>query len=263
MRSLLHFAVIGGLLFAAVSVRERAPRTPPSAALAPATSAEDVLFREALARGYHRSDPLVRNHLIRSVRFALSAAGPDAAVLEEALALGLHETDAVVRERLVQKMTLLAHGAARGQAEAEAELRAYWSRHPGRWRQPARFRLQQRYYRTRARAAQADPAAPTPSDPLPEPERLPPLTEQELASRFGPAFAEAVAALPGGRWSDPLPSAYGYHRVRVLERMPESTAQFDDVRAQLREALLAERGEAVRRAWVARLRGGAPSVPAR
>ena len=44
------------------------------------------------------------------------------------------------------------------------------------------------------------------------------VSKSELARHFGESFADAVLALPTGRWAGPLESGYGLHVVFVMER---------------------------------------------
>jgi peptidyl-prolyl cis-trans isomerase C len=117
--------------------------------------------------------------------------------------------------------------------------------------------LSQRWYETEAaaRAALATGGEPH-GEAIALPAELPSHSETELAARFGPAFATAAFAAPDGRWSGPIASSYGHHLVRVRERTPSRRSALDDVRAQVREALLAERSDAAVRAGIAALRSG-------
>ena len=47
-------------------------------------------------------------------------------------------------------------------------------------------------------------------------------------------------------WSAPIRSAYGVHRVRVLERVPAKVPALDDVRERVRRDVVADRAEAER-----------------
>ena len=57
-----------------------------------------------------------------------------------------------------------------------------------------------------------------------------------------------------GHWAAPLPSSYGLHLVWVHEKEPERAMELEAVRSQVREALLAERGDAALEAELERLR---------
>ena len=66
-------------------------------------------------------------------------------------------------------------------------------------------------------------------------------SHREIADLFGKDFAEQLAALDpqaGDGWQGPIPSAYGYHLVRLSGRTPS------------RDPLLAEVADAVRRDYL-------------
>lgn len=285
-RPLLRFALLGALLFAADSwwrAQGAAPvEAPPVVGAAGAGTGladDELLFREALARGWHRSDAIVRRRLARNMRFALedNAAGDDSALVREAIALGMHRSDRVVRRRLVQKLRLQIHARARAQEPGEDELAAYLARHPARFTEPARRSLSQLYFRKREDAAAALPAlseSPAPSAPdaeasalpvgdaLPLPRYLAGRSRSELERLFGPDFAEAAFRAPDAVWSGPIASSYGYHLVWIHQRRAAVLSKLSVVRPEVREALLYERGEAALRRELATLRARAQNSAA-
>jgi hypothetical protein len=249
---LIHFLLIGAVLFALLHRSE-----PP-----PEVSDDEVLYREALARGWDRSDPIVRRRLVRNMRFLTpDDERDDGVLLDEALRLGLQHGDLVVRRRLVQRMKLIAWGRADALEPSEAELRATFLRHRDRWAEPPRVRLTHVYLSRDQRGGrlEADALAllarnPSPKeapglgDPFLLGAHFPPLSEADLAARFGPEFASAALAVAPRRWSEPVPSSYGLHLLFVHERAPGGEAPFDAVRPALRELVrLERRQEAVRR----------------
>jgi parvulin-like peptidyl-prolyl isomerase len=262
-RPLLRFVLLGLALFAldrtlgARLLREPAPFAPGSR-----VSDDELLYREAIARGFHESDTVVRRRLAMNLGFAEGARGRDEdALVRDALALGMHESDVVVQRRLVQKMRLAFALAGRAAEPSEAELAAYLTAQRARWTEPPRVRATQLYFASRERAeaisAQlpADPAgALSLGEPLPFAAELPSLSQDELARQLGPAFAEAAFALAPGAWSAPIESAYGWHRVFVHERSAARETPLATVRSEVREALLAERGDAAVRGALAQLR---------
>jgi hypothetical protein len=261
-RPLLRFLLLGTALFAldrTLGARlDAAPPFPPGAAV----SDDALLLHEALARGYHESDTVVRRRLAMNLAFAEGERGrSEDALVREALALGMHESDLVVQRRLVQKMRLALADEARARAPSDAELRAYLAAHRARWTEPARVRATQIYFAARERAEAiaarlpADPAdALALGEPLPFAAQLPALAHHELARQLGAAFADSVFALRPGAWSAPLASSYGWHRVYVHERSAPRETPLAVVRGEVREALLAERAEAAVRGELAALR---------
>jgi hypothetical protein len=300
----LHFAAIGALLFAletqvlgsaqagagggrgepvvisAQRVAElrrdwlaRTGRLPTQAELRALVGAEiddELLLREARARGLHRSDPIVRRRLVRNLRFlSEDPSRSDQELLREALALGMDRTDLVVRRRLIQKMKLLAQAAA---AEpTRAELEAFLAHNRERFTQPARVRISHVYLSRDRRgdslevdaralfdrliAESVDPhGASELGDPFLLQHHLPLRSERDLAKAFGPEFARRVLAQGPGAWSAPVASSYGVHLVWVHERVPELPSSLASVAGEVRAALLAGRGEAELRARLRRLR---------
>ena len=74
---------------------------------------DELLYREAIALGFDRDDPVIFNRLVMNMRFAGAEEGREAADLyREARELGMHLTDIVVRRRLVQRMRLLIESRA-------------------------------------------------------------------------------------------------------------------------------------------------------
>jgi len=257
-RPFLRFALLGGLLFALD------PRPSPRAATLPPPAAQGddaLLVREALLRGFERSDDVVRRRLIQNLRFARpDDLRSDDELVTEAIRLGMHESDLVVRRRLAQKMRLLLAEPARAREPSEAELAAYLAAHAEGFTEPERIGMTQLFFENRERAEEAlaalgggaSPAAL--GDALPLPRELPPLSRAELAARFGPGFADAALRGTEGRWFGPVPSAYGQHLLRISTRTPAHLSELATVRSELREALLAERADAAVRAGIAALR---------
>jgi peptidyl-prolyl cis-trans isomerase C len=72
-----------------------------------------------------------------------------------------------------------------------------------------------------------------------------------------PEFDEAVFALPLGQVSDVVASPYGYHLFLVGDRRPGRTRSDAELRADVRQALLAGKREEAFRAWLAGARARA------
>jgi hypothetical protein len=66
------------------------------------------------------------------------------------------------------------------------------------------------------------------------------MTRQRIGTRFGSDFADAVLALPEGRWSDPIASPFGLHLVWVERHVPERMPSLEEVRDRV---ILSWRGE--------------------
>ena len=297
-RVLLHFCLLGAALFAvdrAFFTEPPPPYEPPPVVIPAARVGEllrsswlrgsgplsdeelealvrpevddELLYREAIALGFDRDDPVIFNRLVMNMRFAGADEEREAGELyREARDLGMHLTDIVVRRRLVQRMRLLIESRAAEPEPSEEELRAYFAERREELFRPARVRIVHRYFTREHEAAARDALAGLEgqgpdagrdlADAFLHPPEQPPQSERELANRFGAEFASGVFALPTGRWSGPVPTAYGVHLVYVVERSEQEPLGFDEVRDQMRYGLLAERGEAALEDVLARLREG-------
>jgi len=232
------------------------------AALVEDAIVEELLFREALARGLDRDDKSVRGWLVEQMRVLAGEEDAtdgtqDDALYARALELGLDRHDLVVRRILVHKARLLAsqHGEGEG---SEDELRGWYARNRDQFRQPERTSLWQVFVAAERRGGDATPDATvllarfsrdaTPprdaaraGDAFAAPAHLVAQSAAQLAKLFGPSFARAIAALPVGGWSGPLASPYGAHLVWVEERVAGATAPFDEVRGRVLESWRQER----------------------
>jgi len=268
MRALLHFLVLGALLFAAE--RWAAGRPSPGTEFASRCDDEELLVREARRLGLDRGDPVVIGRLVRSVRFALDDPRPADALYGEALAVGLDRSDFVVRRRLAERMQARLRAAGEAEPLAEQELRSYYQRQLATWTRPATFEIAHVFFsrarrgaaaesdaraelaRLRAARVGADPGSAR-GAPFLLGEALPPRSREALAREFGAAFADAVASLEPGAWSGPIPSSYGVHLVWLRARAPAAPEPFEAVRGRVEEALRGERGDAALRAGIAAL----------
>jgi hypothetical protein len=204
----------------------------------------------------------------------------DEVLYREALARGLDRGDVIVRRRLRQKMEFLLEDSEPAPVPpAEAELAAWLAANPARYARPERLTLTHVFVdgarpdaESTARALVARLTAgaePTRlGDPFLRGREFAARTEAELAAVFGPALARAVAALPVGVWSEPLRSSYGLHLVRVSTREAGGPAALSEVRdAVARDRTAATRVEArrkavehLRRKYTVRITGGTPET---
>ena len=298
-RPLLVFAVLGTALFAAdrlvwrpaaapvvvpaervAAMREGLARSlgrAPTAAelereLAPEID-DELLLREALARGYERDDPVVYRRLVQNLRFAgAPESRDDESLFDEALALHMHETDPVARRRLIQRVRLDLEDEAPGGDPDPGALREHFERNAALYRSEDRARFAQLYFRgdreREARRALARLRSEAPSgeripalgDPFLHPVEQPLQARGEIAGRFGASFADAIFAAPTGVWSGPVASSYGLHLVLVREREAPRALAFEEVQDVVRQAVLAERRRAALERGLAALRANARVV---
>jgi len=233
---------------------------------------DELLLREARRRGFHRSDALVRRRLVRNVEFASERPGDSHANLREAIELGLDETDLVVRRRLIQKMRLLSHDS---EPPSDEELRRYFAQHRDRFERGERIDIQHIFFARERRVdagrdarralAKRDPGDWNPQqdrgDPFIAGNRTGLVSRAELAKQFGEPFAEAAFDVERGRWQGPIASSFGWHLVWVHDRRGGWVPPLEVVRAEVSEALSAERSRSALRELLDELRAEMRDAP--
>jgi parvulin-like peptidyl-prolyl isomerase len=220
---LAQFAFFGGVLFA----------------VAPPADRSDVID---ISRA--RLAALEQAEATKKGRASATAAEVDQRELEdeilyrEGVRLGLDKNDGIVRQRVVQKVLFLAEEMAGATRKADdAALRAFFEEHKDQWAVGEETRFEQ-IYRHRPDALRAWIEA---KGELPVGEASPvsAVVDEDTAhivAQLGEGFASALATAPVGTWAGPLPSTFGWHLVRVVERRPARPARFEDVRPTVAEA---------------------------
>lgn len=217
-----------------------------------------ILFEEALRQDLHADDPVVRERLLRNMRFvAGSEQASDEALLRDAHAMGMLERDPVVRRRLIQRMRHRLESQATVDAEAVMAVAAEaYARDTVTY-----YDIEQMFFSADQRSspfADAEQALPhvratmgaqSLGDTFLLGSEVSGRTTAELARRFGEVFSSAVAKAPIGEWHGPVPSPYGAHLIRVQAAVSPPLPQGPTVR----QAVLHARQAAERQALGAAL----------
>jgi hypothetical protein len=177
----------------------------------------------------------------------------DRMLFREGVRMGLDQGDPIIEQRVVQKVLLLAEGLGGATREpTRAELRAAYDRDAARYRQPPRFHVMHVFAARRDDLPAGDgldPAAlPAAGEPFPLP-RETRATADELRRSYGAGFADGVAQLaPSSRYSEPIASSFGWHRVRLVDVAPGGALPFEAVQRQIAfDRVLQRRQDAIRR----------------
>jgi parvulin-like peptidyl-prolyl isomerase len=184
----------------------------------------------------------------------------------EALRLGLDKGDMIIRRRLAQKMSFATDDVAQTAEPSDAALRAYYARTAQDYAAPTRVAFQQVFFSgdrphggaERAAAQALHRAEEDKRDPSGDPFLFPLAYEdvglQDLLRDYGTAFVKALQAAPIGTWQGPVLSPYGWHIVKVTARRQPPAVSFESVRAQVRDAFLADRRAEANAAFLRDLR---------
>jgi hypothetical protein len=245
---LLHFLVLGGLLFAAHAAVAPSEDKAPSASAVRITEADADWLKEMWTRQWRR--PPTAEELTRLVADHIR----EEVLAREAKALELDVGDTVIHRRLAQKMAFLLDDTIQVAEPSESELHALYEARPELVRTLPRvsftqvfFRREQGDDRARATLAALSKGSAVPEeqgDSILLGDSFADQDEQALGNLFGPTFARTVFDRPLGRWSGPVESSYGLHLVKVTAVSPSETRPFAEVRERLAEEWRRERQEA-------------------
>ena len=224
---------------------------------------EEILYREAVARGLLERDGGVQTRLIQKMLFLEGKADLEdaGALLERAVELGLQHDDIVVRRILVQKMRLLGSILDDDERPSAAEIAARYALDQEAYREPDRISfvhvflsadrrpktaaqdaraLRERLLHDRVEAADGIASG----DPFPLGHRLEDRSERDLSRAFGERFGTAAFTLEPNEWTGPIESAYGQHLLWIDRVELGDTPPLEAVAERIRNGLEHERREA-------------------
>jgi hypothetical protein len=251
---LLHFLLLGAALFVAFAFLrdDGAPRQQQIVVSAGKIEHLAALF----ARTWQR--PATPEELEGLINDFIR----EEAAYREGMALGLDRDDPIIRRRIRQKLDFIAEDLASQVEPTEADLMAYFEAHAADFRTAPRLSFRQVYVNPEQRrngleahvrallmALNSDAAIDV--GELGDRIQLAPgyanVSPRDIAHLFGAQFATALMKLEPGTWQGPIPSGYGVHLVIVDERrdgrLPELDAVCDAVRREWENARRQERIE--------------------
>jgi len=253
---LVHFLLIGALLFAGLTV-VRSLRRP-----VVQIDAQDLNQLAAYWEIQMQRPPSKAE--LRSI---IHDRIDEELLAREALRLGLDKGDMIVRRRLAQKMAFATDDTAVAAEPTEAALRAYYAKTADRYATPVRVAFQQAFFsgdrphggaekaaaQALERAEEGGRADPT-GDPFLFPLAYDDVSAQDLLRDYGSAFVKTLQTAPVGTWQGPVLSPYGWHLVKVTSRHRGADLSFESVRDQVRDAYLTERRTEANAAFLRDLR---------
>jgi peptidyl-prolyl cis-trans isomerase C len=258
---LLHFLLLGALIFAVNAWREKQRPAETEMARIEITAGTIAWLSEGFAKQWHRAPDaaelrgLVNDHLREEVLY------------REALALGLDGNDTIVRRRLAQKMEFFGQDIATAVEPDEATLRKFFEKNSARYAKAARVSFRHVYFskdrrgdrlEADAREALAALAKGADEEPVGDPflreHEFAAASETDIASALGRDFAAQVVTLPAGEWRGPVASSYGVHLVRVSERAEPQAVGFEAVREAVVRDFSEERRLAANADFIRRLK---------
>ena len=238
---LVHFLLIGAILFAVYSYLQSDTRSNPQRFLVSAGKIEHLasLFTRTWQRPPTRVEleGLIDDYVREEIAY------------REGMKMGLDEDDTIIRRRIRQKLDFIADDLGSQIEPTEEQLTTFLNENPDIYRIDPRMTFQQVFLDPDRHAVdlqesmakllntlQSDPTAA--ADQLGDQTLLEyqntDRTKRDVASTFGPRFAEEIVKLPLQQWHGPIRSSYGVHAVYITERTEGRLPTLNDVRDLVR-----------------------------
>lgn len=264
---LLHFLLLGAVLFAVYEWRYGNVLTPRADMVSRASFIEFIQYRH---RGISAA---AATQLLATMPDAQRAALLNAHIKEEvlyhdALALGLNHKDYVLKQRLIQKMEyLLSDNTAAADSPSQAAVSDYYQRHSQRYSSPATISFSHVFIDNSQRDTATARALATALKAKLNAEAVPfeqaaqfgerfvyftNYVERDanfVASHFGAEFAKALFAAPlstetSNGWQGPFSSQYGEHIVWLAQHntggIPPLASIYSRVAQDLQQSIAAQ-----------------------
>jgi hypothetical protein len=238
---LVHFLLIGAILFAVYSYLQSDTRSNPQRFLVSAGKIEHLasLFTRTWQRPPTRVEleGLIDDYVREEIAY------------REGMKMGLDEDDTIIRRRIRQKLDFIADDLGSQIEPTEEQLTTFLNENPDIYRIDPRMTFQQVFLDPDRHAVdlqesmakllntlQSDPTVA--ADQLGDQTLLEyqntDRTKRDVASNFGPRFAEEIVKLPLQQWHGPIRSSYGVHAVYITERTEGRLPTLNDVRDLVR-----------------------------
>ena len=225
---LLHFVLLGGGVFAAWQFLS--PEETPSIAVSgEAIASMEREFRQQMGRPASSAESvaLLDDYVNQELLY------------REAIALGLDRGDPIIRRRLIQKMGFLNEDRYPVPEPEEAALASWLTDHAEDYRVAQRVSFRHVYFRHPVDAALALEQSVVLEDiqslgaPFVRGNVFRDQTLSDVKNVFGDKFAGQVITAPAAQWVGPVQSAYGFHLVEVSGHSPSTIPDLSEVREQV------------------------------
>lgn len=264
---LLHFFVLGLVIFGLHSVFEPKPEVADDLFLVEVSSADIEWFRTMWSKR------MGREPTVKELRGQLHQLIREQVLSREAVSMGLDEGDMVVRRRLAQKVDFLFKDLSDITEPTDNDLQAYLQEKRSTYEIPRLVSFTHIYFNTDKRgeegAAEAarslverlNTSTGVPlnvaalGDPFLLQSNYSNETVAKIRGEFGPLFAKTIWKQNPRTWQGPVASGYGLHAVYVQERFDAKLPEFSDLKERLKADWMAEKVREIARQAYEKLRG--------
>ncbi len=184
----------------------------------------------------------------------------------EGVALGFDRNDPVIRRRVAQKMSFVADGMV-PEAPDDSALEAWLQANIDDYQIPTEYSLRQVYIdpqrhtddldaalRKMLALLSSNDASKANGDLTSLPDKFESASSVEIGRVFGTAFVSGLEQISVGSWQGPIRSGYGLHFVNISEYIPARDPQLEEVRSALERDLLNDQSKKIDEAFYAALR---------
>lgn len=239
---LLHFCILGGLIFAIDHVLHP-----------PAQDDKTIVIsrnmQQAFIKGFSEDGDRVPTE--EQINNMINSWVGSEILYREGKALGVDKGDEMIRDRIAFKVQVLLFDQVQLEKPTDEQLRAFFEKNRNRFDQPERvsFLLTATSDEATARRHFEDIRAERETAEFRDQTRLfPNRPVDSLAASFGDDFRARLLGLPIAQWHV-LQAKDGWHIARLDARQPAVPASFEPVRDEVKRMWTTE--ETRRRAWAA------------
>lgn len=230
---LVHFLLIGLVLF--LIYGKYAPRNDNSQQIVVSQAVVNEISRQFTSTWSRPPNPEELKNLIDGYI-------KDEVLYREGVALGLERDDPVIKRRLRQKLEVIIEEQG-GQAPTDAELNNYLTKHADVFRLPAVLSFDQilfspsefgsgleQAFNDAMKAVEAGASPDSQGSVSMLPKHVQQLPADLVARDFGEDFSQALIKAQTGQWFGPVQSGFGVHLVRITERQEGYLPTLDEAR---------------------------------
>ena len=253
---LLHFFVLGAVLFGVYGVLNRGARNAPDEIVVSRGQVQNLQLQ--FERVWQRTPTSVE------LQGLIDNWVKEEIFYREGVTLGLDRDDAVVRRRVGQKLEFIIDAAA-PPSPTDAELQAWLDSHSSQYQIDPTYSLRQVYFdparhgehldadiAAARRALTAGKAVNGDTTLLPP--SLDAVTATEVRRLFGDEFTDALKTLPTDGWQGPVRSGFGLHLIALAPHDTARTATLAEARADVERDLSHARAQQANAAFYDKLR---------
>ncbi|MEH6650724.1 MAG: peptidylprolyl isomerase [Motiliproteus sp.] len=239
---LIHFLAIGAALFFLYELNQQQISESPTQINVNSSQIEQLIanFNRSWMRppSQRELDSLIDNHIREEIFY------------REAMAVGLDRDDPIVRRRMRQKLEFSLESLSDSEP-TDDELIAFMQQHQQRFRTEPKLTFQQVYIDPRKHQQpnvhalslreQLNQGA-TPeqlSDSTLMPTRYQQASKSDIARVFGERLSETILTLETQIWSQPVSSPFGAHLIKISQHQPGQLPELNQIRDIVTRELLA------------------------